>query len=43
MISATLVYGSLSKVSAMQQKRLIFQIFSGHLCHIRHTNLLFKI
>ena len=43
MISATLVYGSLTKMSAMQQKRLRFQIFSILVCHIRHTNLIFKI
>ena len=40
MISATLVYGSLTKISAMQQDRLRFQIFSIHLCYIRHSTLL---
>ena len=43
MISATLVNASLTKISAMQQKRLRFQIFSIHLCYIRHTTLIFKI
>ena len=43
MISATLVYGSLTKMSAMQQKRLRFQIFSIHVCYFRHTNLILKI
>ena len=31
-----LVYGFLTKMSAMQQKRLRFQIFSIHLCQIQH-------
>ena len=43
MISATLVNASLTKISAMQRKRLRFQIFSIHLCYIRHTTLIFKI
>ena len=38
-----LVYGSLTKMSAMQQKRLRFQIFSIHLCQIRPANVIFKI
>ena len=43
MISDTLVYGSSTKISVMQRKKLRFQIFSIHLCHIRHTKVIFKV
>ena len=43
MISDTLVYGSLTKISAIQRKSLRFQIFSINLYNIRHTNVIFKI